>query len=141
MTNAISGMIGTLWISETSEGNYVKLAELSELRLKLSGDPIDTSNVDDDGWGSEIAGKRGWEISAKNNLIITDQAYSIIIDAIISGDSIYVKALSQGTPTTNPKGFQGKATVQSSDLLLASMTSQQTADWVIKGSGAMSKID
>lgn len=141
MTNAISGMKGTLWISETSEGNYVKLAELSELRLKLSGDPIDTSNVDDDGWGSEIAGKRGWEISAKNNLIITDQAYSIIIDAIISGDSIYVKALSQGTPTTNPNGFQGKATVQSSDLLLASTTSQQTADWVIKGSGAMSKID
>ncbi len=140
MTNAISGMKGSIWICETSDGVYEKLAEVSEVRLKLSGKPIDTSNVDDDGWGSEIAGARTWEISAKNNLILTDSAYAIIEDAMISGDDIYVKVLSEGTPTVTPKGFGGKATVQGADILLASTTSQQSASWTIKGRGALNKL-
>ena len=140
MTNAISGMLGSFWICETANGPYEKLAEVSELRLKLSGKPIDTSNVDDEGWGSEIAGARTWEISAKNNLILTDSAYAIIEDAMISGEDIFVKALSEGTPTVNPKGFTGKATVQGADLLLASTTAQQSASWTIKGRGALTKI-
>jgi predicted secreted protein len=140
MTDAISGMEGSFWICATADGLYEKLAEVSELRLKLSGKPIDTSNVDDEGWGSEIAGARTWEISAKNNLILTDSAYAIIEDAMISGEDIFVKALSEGTPTVNPKGFTGKATVQGADLLLASTTAQQSASWTIKGRGALTKI-
>lgn len=140
MTDAISGMKGSFWICETPDGLYEKLAEVSELRLKLTGKPIDTSNVDDEGWGSEIAGARTWEIGAKNNLILSDSAFAIIESAMISGEDIYVKALSEGTPTVSPKGYGGKATVQGSDLLLASTTSQQNASWTIKGRGALNKL-
>lgn len=40
---------------------------------------IDTSNVDDSGWGSSIAGARSWEVSASNNFIVTDPAYILMI--------------------------------------------------------------
>jgi predicted secreted protein len=56
-------MTGTLWCCATVDGTYVKLAELSDLKLKIDAKDIDTSNVDDSGWGSSISGARSWEIT------------------------------------------------------------------------------
>lgn len=137
---ATSGMSGTLWACATVDGTYVKLAELSDLKLKIDGKDIDTSNVDDLGWGSTITGARSWEVTAANNLILTDTAYGLIIAAVMAGSDIYVKALQSGTPTVAGKGFSGKAGVNSGSLVLAATNAQQKADWTIKGRGALSVV-
>lgn len=65
MTNAVSGMEGSLWIyTADTPASMVKLGELSDLKLKIDGKEIDTSNVDDAGWGSSITGARSWEMTA-----------------------------------------------------------------------------
>jgi hypothetical protein len=133
-------MNGTLWACATVDGTYVKLAELSDLKLKIDGKDIDTSNVDDLGWGSSITGARSWEVTATNNMILTDTAYGLIIAAVMGGTDIYVKALSSGTPTVAGKGFSGKAGVNSGSLVLAATNAQQKADWTIKGRGALSVV-
>lgn len=140
MTEASSGMLGTLWICDTEDGTYVKLGELSDLKLKIDGKEIDTSNVDDGGWGSSITGARSWEVSATNNLILTDAAYALIIAAVMASSTIYVKALSSGTPTVLGKGFSGAARVTSGNMTLAGTNTQQKADWTIKGSGALAVV-
>lgn len=133
-------MNGTLWACATEAGTYVKLAELSDLKLKISGKDIDTSNVDDDGWGSSISGARSWEVTAANNLRLTDAAYELLIAAVMAGSDIFVKVLSSGTPTATPKGFSGKAGVSGSNFVLVGTNTQQKADWTIKGRGALSVV-
>jgi predicted secreted protein len=140
MTNATSGMSGTLWVCATSNGTFVKLAEVSDAKIKIDGKEIDTSNVDDAGWGSSIMGAGSWDISASNNLILTDAGYAIIKAAILARSTIYVKALQSGTPTASPKGFSGAAHVTSGSLTLAGANTQQKADWSIKGSGAVTEL-
>jgi len=140
MTSAISGMKGSFWVCDTINGTYLKLAELSDLKLKISGEDIDTSNVDDSGWGSSIAGARSWEVTAANNLIMADSAYALIIAAVIANSDIFCKILQDGTPTSSPVGWSGKGGVSSGNLVLAGAKTQQKADWVIKGRGALAAI-
>lgn len=140
MTSAISGMEGSLWVCATVDGTYVKVAELSDLKLKISGADIDTSNVDDSGWGSSIAGARSWEITNANNLIMADAAYLLLIAAVIANSDIYCKILQDGTPTSSPVGWSGKGGVSSANLTLAGPKTQQKVDWSIKGRGALAAI-
>ncbi len=140
MTDAISGMTGSIWVCATEGGTYVKLGEVSDLRLRIDGREIDTSNVDDDGWGSSISGARSAEISATNNLILTDAGYAILIAAIMAGSTIYAKILQSGTPTATPKGWSMACGVNSGNLTLAGPTTQQKADWTIKNRGALAAI-
>ena len=140
MTNAVSGMSGTLWVCATENGTYVKLAELSDLKLKIDAKEIDTSNVDDAGWGSSIMGAGSWEVSSTNNLILSDSAYGLIKAALLARSTLYVKALQSGTPTATPKGFSGAAHVTSGNLVLAATNGQQKADFTLKGSGAVAEI-
>lgn len=140
MTSASSGMNGSLWGCSTENGTFVKIGELSDLKLKIDGKDIDTSNVDDSGWGSSISGAKSWEVSPSHNLILTDAGYALLIDAILAGSDLWVKALVSGTPTATPKGFGGKAGVNSGTLVLAGTSTQQKADWTIKGRGALSQI-
>lgn len=140
MTSAISGMEGSFWVCATVDGTYVKLAELSDLKLKVSGADIDTSNVDDEGWGSSITGARSWEVSATNNLIIADAAYVLVIAAVIAGSDLFCKILQDGTPTSSPVGWSGKGGVSSGDLTLAGPKTQQKVSWTIKGRGALAAL-
>ena len=140
MTLATSGMGGSLWICATEAGTYVKLGELSDLKLKVDGAEIDTSNVDDAGWGSSIVGKRNWSLSASHNLILTDAGYAIFIAAVLASTTIYVKALSSGTPLATPKGFSGPAGCKGGTLTLAGTNTQQKGDWEIQGRGALTPI-
>jgi len=43
---------------------FQKVAGLFDGKLKMAGKEIDTSSVDDDGWGSSILGARSWEMTA-----------------------------------------------------------------------------
>lgn len=141
MTQAVSGMTGSLWIyTADTPASMVKLGELSDLKLKIDGKDIDTSNVDDEGWGSSITGARSWEISASNNLIMTDAAYALIIAALIAGTELYAYILQSGTATSFPEGWEGACGVQSGNLTLAGPNTQQKADWTLKGRGALAAI-
>ncbi len=141
MTDAVSGMSGTIWVCATVGGTYVKLAELIDLRLRVNGREIDTSNVDDLGWGSSIQGVKSWEVTPSGNFIIADTAYGILKDAIITGDgTTYVKALSSGTPTSTPVGWSGQARVMDMDITLAGTNTQQKAAWSLKGVGAITEL-
>jgi predicted secreted protein len=141
MTEAVSGMTGSLWVCATVGGTYVKLGELSDLRLRIDGKEIDTSNVDDAGWGSSISGARSAEVTATNNLIMTDAGYAILIAAIIStGSTIYAKILQSGTPTATPVGWSMACGVNSGNLTLAGTATQQKADWTIKNRGALAAL-
>jgi hypothetical protein len=121
-------------------GTYVKLGEIIDLRLRIDGRDIDTSNVDDGGWGSSISGARSAEISATNNLIMTDAGYAIVIAAIIAGSTIYAKILQSGTPTATPVGWSMACGVNSGNLTLAGPNTQQKADWTIKNRGALAAL-
>lgn len=140
MTSAVSGMTGSLWVCATVGGTYVKLAEVSDLRLKIDGREIDTSNVDDAGWGSSISGARSAEISATNNLIMADAAYVIIQAAIMAGTTIYAKIMQSGTPTATPVGWSMPCGVNGGNLTLAGPATQQKADWTIKNRGALAAL-
>ena len=140
MTEAISGMTGSLWVCATVGGTYVKLGEISDLRLRIDGREIDTSNVDDAGWGSSISGARSAEITATNNLIMTDAGYAIIIAALLAGSTIYAKILQSGTPTATPVGWSMACGVNSGNLTMAGPTTQQKADWTIKNRGALAAL-
>ena len=129
-----------MWICATIGGTYVKLGEVSDLKLKINGQDIDTSNVDDAGWGSSITGKKDWEVSTTHNLILTDAGYAIFIAAVLASSTIYAKILSSGTPTSTPVGFTGPCGVSSGSLTLAGPSTQQKGDWTIKGRGALTQL-
>jgi hypothetical protein len=133
-------MNGSFWACATENGTFVRIGEITDLKLKIDGKDIDTSNVDDLGWGSSISGARSWELSPSHNLILTDAGYALLIAAILAGSDIWIKALVSGTPTATPKGFGGKAGVNGANMVLASATSQQKSDWTIKGRGALVQI-
>ena len=138
MTNAVSGMKGSLW-AYTSDvpASMKKIAELSDLKLKIEGKDIDTSNVDDAGWGSSITGARSWSVTLSNNLIMSDDAYGLHKDALINGTELYVYILQDGEPNSTPSGWKGKCGVASGDITLAGPNTQQKADWTLKGRGAL----
>ncbi|HOV82710.1 MAG TPA: phage tail tube protein [Methanothrix sp.] len=140
MTNANSGMSGSLWVCATSNGTFVKLAEVSDAKIKIDGKEIDTSNVDDSGWGSSIMGAGSWEVTVTNNLILTDSAYGIIKTALLGRSVMYVKILQSGTPLSSPKGFSGACYVMSGSYTLAGTNTQQKVDFTLKGSGALSEL-
>ena len=43
---------------------FQKVFGMFDGKLKISGKEIDTSSVDDDGWGSSLIGSRSWELTA-----------------------------------------------------------------------------
>lgn len=47
MTNAESGMSGSLWLCATVDGTYKELGEMLDLKMKVDGKDIDTSNNGD----------------------------------------------------------------------------------------------
>ena len=141
MTSAQSGMDGTLWVCAIVDGTYKKLGEIFDLSLKINGQEIDTSNVDDSGWGSAIMGSKNWEIPASNNLILADEGYAIVIAALFTTDPlVFIKILTSGTPTSSPVGWSGQARVLGADITIAGTKTQQKVNWTIKGSGALSAI-
>ena len=138
---ATSGMQGSLWVCATVDGTYAKVGELSDLKMKLDGKEIDTSNVDDAGWGSSIMGAKSWEASATNNLVLADAGYVILSAAIFGATMLtFAKILQSGTPTVSPVGWAGQARVSAPNWTLAGTSTQQKLDFSLKGVGALAPI-
>lgn len=141
MTNAQPGTQGSIWVCATESGTYKKLGELLSGKLKINGKEIPTDNADDGGWGSSIMGAKSWEVPSSANLILADEGYVLVKNALFTTDpSIWVKILVSGTPTVNPVGWVGKARVLGGDFDIAGPATQQKVDWSIKGSGALAEI-
>lgn len=126
MTNATSGMSGTLWVCATSNGTFVKLAEVSDAKIKIDGKEIDTSNVDDAGWGSSIMGAGSWEFSAgtfyyDGGVPLADLKLSGLWK-FYSVDSITAFAIGIGT-------------LQGIENILASASDAQKQTLTVKGQG------
>jgi hypothetical protein len=62
--NVMTGHTITVDGTRRSELAFQKVAGLFDGKLKIDGKEIDTSSVDDDGWGSSIISSRSWEMSA-----------------------------------------------------------------------------
>jgi predicted secreted protein len=134
-------MLASLWLCATLGGTYVKLGELSDMKLKIDGKEIDTSNVDDAGWGSSIAGSKSADVSVTNNLLMEDAGYALLEAAIESSDmTIYAKILQSGTPTATPVGWSGLMRVSSPNYTLVGTNTQQKLDFSLKNVGALSRI-
>ena len=141
MTNAESGMSGSLWLCATVNGTYKELGEMLDLKMKVDGKDIDTSNNGDGGWGSSIAGAKSCELSGGNNLIMSDDGYALLKAALFSASmEIYCKILQSGTPTVSPVGWSGLFRVSSNNFQLVSPSSQQKLDFSLKNVGAVSEI-
>jgi len=59
-----SGHTITACGTRRSELAFEKILLVYDGRLKIDGREIDTTSIDDDGWGNSISGRRSWEISA-----------------------------------------------------------------------------
>ena len=141
MTDAESGMSGSLWLCATIDGTYVELGEMLDLKMKIDGKDIDTSNNGDGGWGSSITGAKSCELTGGNNLIMSDGGYALLKAALFSSSmEIYCKILQSGTPTVSPSGWSGKFRVSSNNYQLVSPSSQQKLDFSLKNVGAVAEI-
>ena len=49
-TDAKSGMKGSLWVCATQEGTYQKVAELTDLQLRIDAEEIEATHTDSGGW-------------------------------------------------------------------------------------------
>jgi hypothetical protein len=95
-------------------------------KLKIDGKEIDTSNLDDSGWGSAVMGSKQWEISGgayyyDGNLPITQIGSNLITKFY----SIYA----------SNKSFTGRGAIMNMENLVASASEAQKQTITIKGSG------
>jgi hypothetical protein len=95
-------------------------------KLNIDGKEIDTSNLDDSGWGSAVMGSKSWELQAgayyyDGNLPI-DQIGNNLITKFYS---IYA----------SNKSFTGWGAIMNHKDLVASASDAQKQDITIKGSG------
>jgi len=121
---------GTITIDGTrrSELALEKVLMLYDGKLKIEGKEIDTSNVDDSGWGSSIAGARTWELNANAFYYAGDVAISGIgVDYIWKFYSI--DAISGS--------FVGHGSIQVMDYISANPDKAQERNITVKGRGEL----
>lgn len=129
MTDAVSGMQGSLWIyTSDTPASMVKLGELSDLKLKIDGKDIDTTSVDDDGWGDSIAGARSWEMSASHFFYDGD----IPVDVL--GTAYLWKLYTVYSTAAYAVGW---GPITSMSNMLANPSDAQKQDITVKGSGEL----
>ncbi len=109
-----------------SELAFRKIIGLFDGKLKIDGKEIDTTSVDDAGWGSSITGAKSWDFSAgtfyyDGSALLTDIAESCLWK--------FYSVLA-----TIPFAI-GMGSIQSLDHVLASVTDAQKQTLVVKGNG------
>jgi hypothetical protein len=107
---------------------FQKIFGLFDGKLKIDGKSIDTTSVDDSGWGDSIAGSRSWEMSAGHfyydgDIPISDMAAKYLWKFY----SVY---------STTPFAI-GWGSITSMSNLLANPNEAQKQDITVKGSGAL----
>jgi len=109
-----------------AETAFRKVMLLYDGKLKIDGKEIDTTNLDDAGWGSAISGKKSWEFTAgafyyDGSIPIDDIGSSLIAKFY----AIYATA----------KSFVGYGTLGSLENVLANPNDAQKQTITCKGTG------
>jgi hypothetical protein len=109
-----------------AETAFRKVMLLYDGKLKIDGKDIDTTNLDDVGWGSAISGKKSWEFSAgafyyDGSIPISEIGSTLIAKFY----AIYATA----------KSFVGYGTLQSLENILANTNDAQKQTITCKGAG------
>ena len=109
-----------------SESAFRRVMLVYDGKMKINGKEIDTSNLDDDGWGSAVMGAKSWEMPCSayfypGNLPIDEIGTSLIVKFY----SIY----------TTSKSFVGRGQILNMEDLVASSNAAQNQTITIKGAG------
>ncbi len=107
---------------------FKKVFGLFDGKLKIDGKEIDTTSVDDSGWGSSIAGARSWEMSAGHFYYDGD----IPIDEMATAYLWKFYSVYATTPFSI-----GWGSITSMSNLLANPNDAQKQDITVKGSGEL----
>ena len=125
-----TAVAGTITVDGTrrSELALEKVLMLYDGKLKIEGKEIDTSNVDDSGWGSSIAGARTWELTAN--------AFYYAGDVAISGIGVdYIWKFYSIDATSD--SFVGHGSIQVMDYISANPDKAQERNITVKGRGEL----
>ena len=108
-----------------SELAFEKILLVYDGKLKIDGREIDTTSIDDDGWGNSISGRRSWDMTA-NAFYYTGES-----DIPDVADVLYWKIYA----IKHTKSFVGMGTLLSLDRIVANPDKAQERAITIKGNG------
>ena len=108
-----------------SELAFEKILLVYDGKLKIDGREIDTTSIDDDGWGNSISGRRSWDMTA-NAFYYTGES-----DLPDVADVLYWKIYA----IKHTKSFVGKGTLLTIDRIVANPDKAQERAITIKGNG------
>ncbi|MFA5410051.1 MAG: hypothetical protein WC343_14855, partial [Bacilli bacterium] len=108
-----------------SELAFEKILLVYDGKLKIDGREIDTTSIDDDGWGNSISGRRSWDMAA-NAFYYTGES-----DLPDVADVLYWKIYA----IKHTKSFVGKGTLLTIDRIVANPDKAQERAITIKGNG------
>jgi hypothetical protein len=121
-----SGDLVRATVVRRAETAFRKVMNLYDGKLKIDGKEIDTSSLDDAGWGSTITGARSWEISAG----------AFYYDGSVPISEIGTSMLAKFYAIySTAKSFIGQGAVLSIENLLANPNEAQKQTITCKGQG------
>jgi hypothetical protein len=123
--SSMSGHAITATGTRRSELAFEKILLVYDGKLKIDGREIDTTSIDDDGWGNSISGRRSWDISA-SAFYYTGES-----DLPDVSDTLYWKIYA----IKHTKSFVGMGTLLSLDRIVANPDKAQERAITIKGNG------
>lgn len=84
-TNSFAARAGLIALSSTTASSTDALAELRNIRIRVSHDQLDAESNDSGGWRESIRGSRGWTATAESLYIPSSAATAhIFADAVIN---------------------------------------------------------
>ena len=123
---SMSGHTITATGKRRSETNFVKILLVYDGKLRIDGREIDTTSIDDSGWGNSISGRRSWEISAGAFYYTGEADLPDVADKLIwKIYSIY----------STSKSFVGEGTLLNLDRIIANPDKAQERTITVKGNG------
>jgi hypothetical protein len=108
------------------ENAFRKVANLYDGKLTINGKDIDTTSLEDSGWGSSIQGSRSWSISAGTFF------YDGGVPITEIGTELYAKLYAIYSTS---KSFVGIGAIQNMENLVANPNDAQRQTFTIKGDG------
>ena len=105
---------------------FERILLVYDISLKIDGEEIDTSNLDDSGWGSAVMGAKKWTIEANTYF------YDGNIPLSDLGDTLFVKLY---TVLATDKSWVGYGAILNSTVLVANPKKAQEQSVSISGQG------
>ena len=107
---------------------FQKVINLYDCKVKIDGKDIDTTSVEDSGWGSSIVGSRSWNVTAG----------AFYYTGYIPLAALAVNYLWKFYSVLSATPFAiGKGNIQSMDLVLANPNDAQKQTITVKGAGEL----